>query len=308
MFAYSVSPFCPIDDMRDGAVQRLLKSWPQDVRNLLRGTRQNRQHWRGANPAEPDVPRGVLHAACVAVLESNLGDVPRGFIPVDMQDTSVLAQVIYDLACPKEISKHKLQLLADKIRFFMKFAFEPANLPIIRIGYQERMQQMAANAPVDEAPAVESSATQVPVEAPAVELVVEPTVIKPSAPYNGVLGAPLTRSMSDGVFQLQKRNVSMWMNLPPINCEIAEDADAVAVDSYNTELALAKTALAEAQCMGLARYVEMMYRAKQLAVIGLYTTDDTPIDMLHEFDTLKPSHMDDDLFLAAWLVARDGLF
>jgi len=294
--------------MRDGAVQRLLKNWPQDVRQLLRGTRQNRQHWRGGNPAEPAVPRWELHAACVAVLRSNLGDVPRGFIPVDMQDSSVLAQVIYDLACPKEISKHKLQMLAERVRFFMKFAFEPANLPIIRIGYQERMQQMAADAPVVEAPAVESSATQVLVEAPAVELVVAPTVIKPSAPYNGVLGAPLTRSMSDGVFQLQKRNVAMWMNLPPINCEIADDAGAAAVESYKSDLALAKTALAEAQCMGLARYVEMMYRAKQLAVIGLYTTDDTPVDMMHEFDTLKPSDMESDLFLAAWLVARDGLF
>lgn len=324
---YTVENFCPTDDVRNASVQRLLQGWPRNVRSLLRGTRQNQQHWaldrqvrRGEIPSDgyltvAGADRPQLHTACIVAVEAVLENMQQGaMLPVEMQDRKVLAQVVYDLACPKGISDFKLSQLARNARWFVEFAINPVNRPIILVGYQEAIEQLHADLAKEdlvEAPAVELVvAPQVLVEAPAVELVVAPTVIKPSAPYNGVLGAPLTRSVSDGVFQLQKRNIAMWMNLPPINCKIAEDAEATIVESYKTDLALAKTALAEAQCMGLARYVEMMYRAKELAVIVRSNlSNNTPVDMLvDEFDRLKPSDMETELFLAAWLVARNSLF
>ena len=154
---YSVQNFCPIDDTANPVVQRELQTWPHDVRQLLRGTRQDRQFWKGSRPAEPQVPRGVLHAACVAALKLNVENSPAGVIPADMQDFAVLAQVIYDLACPKEISKYKLNQLAHThAPWFAEFALNPKNLPVTRVGYREAIAQRdAANVPVVEAPAVE---------------------------------------------------------------------------------------------------------------------------------------------------------
>ena len=167
---YSVKNFCPSEFKVTRAEAEFLKTVPNPVKNLFRGFRQNKDHWALVNKVKEGTcpsdgyltvagkTRSDLHAACVAALMNQLQDTPRGFIPDDMQDIAVLAQVIYDLACPKEISDFKLNQVAEYARWFMKFAMNPENLPTIRTGYQEAIAQRdAAVAPAAvEAPAEES--------------------------------------------------------------------------------------------------------------------------------------------------------